>query len=222
MRVVAAAERERSEVEGGGPALRVSQERRQICRLEVDPGHAEHRRALAASHGQVGGADLDDLALRAEAADRQRGLPTRCQRQLGAGRQRARQRMDELEISPELRVVQHEHRRSGLRLQCRGRAHQRILVRHRVWARPDEGPAVALRPLGEEGCLPVAGGCTHQHERDLGRLHEQAQEAVAAHCSPAQSRRREVHHGVERVQVARRGREGYGAGAHRLSIAATR
>ena len=71
--VVAALHRERRQLERGDPALGAPLQRGDVARGQVQPHHlVEVRGGLVGREAQVGGTDLDELAPRAQASQRQR------------------------------------------------------------------------------------------------------------------------------------------------------
>ena len=181
--IVAAPDRERGDVERGGPALRALQQRGEIGGLELDPRHAQHRRRLPARHRELGGAQLDHEPLRAQGAERQRRLAPGGDRQLRSRGQLARPRL-ELD-GPRLDVGAVDDGHGGRRRRVEG--HGRALERSGPWRDPGERPVVALGPLAEQRRLAVARRRADDDERRVARLQQRADEPVAAHRAAAEA-----------------------------------
>ena len=130
------AERERGEVEAGGPPLGAVHEELDVGGPEAEA--AEDLGGLAARHLQLARADLEDAAVRAQAADGQRQLAPRRD-----GEQRARREVPDDRVEDvaravrrqDVRVVEDEHERraaardrrpeagdGGVEAVCAGRA----------------------------------------------------------------------------------------------------
>ena len=177
--------------------------------VRSSPASAEHPRGLAARHREVAGADVDQLALRAQPADRQRGLLARREHELRAVGQELRERGERAERlgrAHALHVVEHQHERAVDPLEHPGHVRQRgagivagnapdvaeVLERtgelpeHElrvvvgvVGQDPAHRPAVRLEPVRQQRRLAVARRGHEQHERDVTGLGEPAHEPVA-------------------------------------------
>ena len=179
--IVPAPDRERGDVERGGPALRALQQRGEIGGLELDPRHAQHRGRLPARHRELRGAQLDDEPLRAQGAERQRRLAPGGDRQLRSRGQLARPRLELGRSRLDVDAVEDGHGRRRRRVE----GHRRALERAGPRRDPGERPVVALGPLAEQRRLAVARRRADDHERRVARLQQRADEPVAAHRAAA-------------------------------------
>jgi hypothetical protein len=81
------AQAQRGQVHPGRPSLGPLGQVRQLGRAELDAGHAAHQRGrLGRPEPQVAGPDLGQLAGRAHARHRQRGIGAGDENHLGRGR----------------------------------------------------------------------------------------------------------------------------------------
>ena len=164
------AQRERRQVQPGGPALGALEQQVHVLRRELEIRQAEHRRRLAPGHGQIARAEVDQPPLRAQAPDRQIGLPAAGEHELRSRRHRVGDRHDRrerLRREQVVQVVEHEHERvralldrvrqlveasDRARRARRARARSRSISAIRVVVRlvdrePRHRPRVVLEPV---------------------------------------------------------------------------
>jgi hypothetical protein len=117
--VVLVAKRQRRQVQARRPAFGLLRERLHGREVEFDSSEPKQGRSLRRAHGQVLGADFDELTLGSQARDRQHRLGSRCQRDLRTrtdlGQQRGHQLLEGM-CRQRLGVVDHEHRRQFRRV----------------------------------------------------------------------------------------------------------
>ena len=199
--VLVAVQRQRGEIEPGRPALGALEQHERVLRLEVEPHQAQHRHRLAPRHHEVARPEVEQPPLRAQAPDREVGLPAAGRHHLRAVRHRVGDRHDHALRLPRaqvVEVVEHEHERLLAQLERVGQLDERggatsssacaiaATSRSRVVVRlvdgePRDRPRVLLEPVLEQRRLPVPRGRDEQRERHVGRLREAAEQPLASH-----------------------------------------
>ena len=158
VRVGAAAQRERREVEPDGPPLRPAEEQQRVVGRDVEAGEVQHLRRLAARHREVARPQVDELALRAQATDRQRGLLPRGEHELRAVGQQLgdrRDRVERLGRAHAVQVVQHEHERAADAVERAGRRRASV---GRGPAPGRGGPSLEVARATGRSCRAAASG----------------------------------------------------------------
>ena len=206
--VLVAAQRQRSEIEPGRPALGALEQHERVVGLEVEPLQAQHRHRLAPRHHEVARPEVEQPPVRAQAPDRKVGLPTAGRHHLRAVGDRIGDRHDDalrLRRAQVVEVVEHEHERLLALLErvgqlderggrhvverVRDRGHEPIgVVVGLVDGEPRDRPRILLEPVLEQRGLPVPRGRDEQRERHVGRLRQAAQQPLAPHGALADAR----------------------------------
>ena len=185
----AAAGRERGEVERGGPALAVRDQRLDIVDPELEPGPSQQRVGLHAIHRQLPDPDLDQQAVSAQPAGRQLRLGARGERDCRARRDLGERRLDDL-VQPgrraQVRVVERDDEALVLCAQAPNEFCEPVRG-----ARPQRRGQIAPGGLsqtnGRSSCSATRRAASTFHSREERRAAPRPRHSLRSGCPPARA-----------------------------------